>query len=223
MYDSLTATSPHCKFAFRGAAAERRETAKVSARTLARVLDVIDYGVLLVLDDSYVVFANHIARQELDEVHPLQVLGQEIRARRPQDVAPVRGAIADACLKGLQRMLAVGDDHTERSVVSVVPMPDLGPAGECGAMLVFARRRSCADLTADAFARHHALTPAEVRVLKQLCAGRQPMEIANAQGVALSTVRTQIGSLRDKTESPSIGALLRQVSRLPPMALRVPA
>ncbi|MBL8315150.1 MAG: helix-turn-helix transcriptional regulator, partial [Rubrivivax sp.] len=37
------------------------------------------------------------------------------------------------------------------------------------------------------------------------------------QGVKLSTVRTQIASVREKTGTPSIGALVRLAAGLPPM------
>ena len=41
--------------------------------------------------------------------------------------------------------------------------------------------------------------------------------IARRFGVALSTVRTQISSIRQKTRSSSLRALVRQVALLPPI------
>jgi len=57
----------------------------------------------------------------------------------------------------------------------------------------------------------------ETLVLKSLCRGARPAEIARSQNVALSTVRTHVGSIRSKTSVPSIGALVRTVSMLPPL------
>ena len=54
-------------------------------------------------------------------------------------------------------------------------------------------------------------------MLAALCAGQRPSEIAAALCVALSTVRTQIGSIRAKTGAESIRALVRQVAVLPPL------
>jgi DNA-binding CsgD family transcriptional regulator len=50
-----------------------------------------------------------------------------------------------------------------------------------------------------------------------------PSQIAKHVGVAVCTVRSQIGSIRTKTGTGSIGDLVRQVSLLPPMlsALRM--
>jgi len=54
-------------------------------------------------------------------------------------------------------------------------------------------------------------------LLEQLCAGVRPAEVARHKGVAMSTVRTQIGSIRSKTGSGSIAELVRLVAVLPPM------
>lgn len=224
MYDLLTVQLPQRHVALESHLPATPDSQTVSASIFARMLDVVDYGLLLVLDDSHVIYANQVAQTELDETHPLQLLGKELRVRRPQDVAPLRTAMASACRKGLQRLLTLGDDGTGTVTVSIVPMADKATGAEPAALLVFGKRKVCEDLSAEAFARHHKLTAAEVRVLKQLCAGRKPSEIARAQGVALSTVRTQIGCAREKTGAQDIGALVRQVAKLPPMlsVLRLP-
>jgi DNA-binding CsgD family transcriptional regulator len=67
------------------------------------------------------------------------------------------------------------------------------------------------------FALAHRLTPAETGVLQGLCGGRSPLEIAHAQCVAISTVRTQISSIRAKTGADSIRDLVQQVATLPPL------
>jgi DNA-binding CsgD family transcriptional regulator len=82
---------------------------------------------------------------------------------------------------------------------------------------VLGKRQVCEKLSVQGFARSLAMTPAETRVLELLCAGVRPTEIAQRQGVAVSTVRTQIGSLRAKTGAGSIRELVRQVAVLPPL------
>jgi len=54
------------------------------------------------------------------------------------------------------------------------------------------------------------VTPVDTGITK-------PNGIALEQGVKLSTVRTQIGAIRDKTGADSITELLRFVAALPPM------
>jgi hypothetical protein len=54
-------------------------------------------------------------------------------------------------------------------------------------------------------------------VLIALCDGASPSDIAQANGVAISTVRTQIANIRAKTGSDSIRSLIHQVAVLPPL------
>jgi DNA-binding CsgD family transcriptional regulator len=186
-----------------------------SSRWFALMLDEIDYGMLLVADDRTVLHANHVARAELDHEHPLQLLGHELRVRRPQDVAPLREALAAARERGLRRLVRLGD---AAHAVSVAVVPLSAPAGEEAlTLLVFGKRRVCEALSAHWFAREHGLTPAEARVLAALCDGQPPRQIASALGVALSTIRSQLGAIRAKTGAASIRTLVRQVAVLPPL------
>jgi DNA-binding CsgD family transcriptional regulator len=60
-------------------------------------------------------------------------------------------------------------------------------------------------------------------VLEHLCTGQDPTDIAEQLGVAISTVRTQVSSIRQKTGASNIRELVRKVAVLPPLlnALRV--
>ena len=195
---------------------ERRHTNDPSWQWLALTLDEIDYGMLLLSDESRVLHANHVARSELDADHPLQLLGSEIRVRDARDVAPVREALADAARRGLRRMLAIGEGN-QRVSVAVVPLGTPGPDGQPATLLMFGKRRVCQQLSVQGFARCQRLTPAETRVLEGLCTGNTPRQIADDQGVGLATVRTQVSSIRVKTGAASIQALVRQVALLPPL------
>jgi DNA-binding CsgD family transcriptional regulator len=201
---------------------ERRGRAAPMTRWLSLMLDEIDYGMLLLADADQVVHINHVARSELDADHPLQLLGGGLRARRPQDVAALRGAIDGAATKGRRCLIKLDADGAQCVVVAVIPLP--APGGEPATLMVFGKRRVCQDLSVHWFARHHGLTPAETRVLKALCGGSQPVDIAAELGVAICTVRSHINSARLKTGAAGIRALVRQVAVLPPMvsALREP-
>lgn len=183
-------------------------------RCVTQMLDEVDYGMLLILDERRVEHMNHAARMELDADHPLQLLGNELRVRHTHDLVPLREALADAGRRGRRRLLTVGEGP-RRLVMSVVPLAVAD--GPSATLLLFGRRHACEELTLHGFARLHGLTPAETEVLKQLCAGERPERIAERQGVAISTVRTQIGSVRTKTGSDSIRALIQRVALLPPL------
>ena len=84
-------------------------------------------------------------------------------------------------------------------------------------LLVFGKRSAAETLTVDFYARSHGLTGAEMTVLKHICGGMKPKEIARDQGVAISTVRSHICSIRIKTQTASIRDLINRVAVLPPI------
>jgi DNA-binding CsgD family transcriptional regulator len=221
MFDLLDVRSPAAPAASsvppaRGAAPRRPSTRALDWRWLAAMLDEVDYGMLLLLDGHYVAHANHVARGELDADHPLQLLGSELRARHEQDVAELHAALCDAAERGLRRLLTLGTDQ-QRISVAVVPLGPVGGENAAGTLLTFGKRQVCADLSVQGYARCHKLTQAEVNVLRGLCRGERPSEIAQRQAVAISTVRTQISSIRQKTGADSLRSLVRQVAVLPPL------
>lgn len=194
---------------------ERRAASLGPWRWLAAALDEIDYGIVLLGADSRVRHANQAARDELDEQHPLVLLHGELRARRGADAQALLAALHEARQRGLRRLLTLGDGAQQASV-SVVP---LGVPG--ATLVIIGKRQVGAELAVQGFARLHGLTGSEARVLARLVAGACPAAIAEEHGVALSTVRTQIGSIRLKTGAASIRALVEQVARLPPMMGRL--
>lgn len=207
---------------------ERRAAAAGElGQCMTRMLDEIDYGMVLVSADAQVVYLNHAARLELDGEHPLQMLGSALRAQRPQDVAPLHDALA-AAQRGLRRLVMLGAG-AHRVSISVVPLPGGSHAGDPRhealrhgelrptTLLVLGKRQVCEQLSVQGYARSMRLTPAETQVLELLCAGVRPTQIARLQHVAVSTVRTQLGAIRNKTGAASISDLVRQVAVLPPL------
>lgn len=196
---------------------ERRTASSLGWQLFANALNEIDYGVLLLDEDGRLLHANRVANYELDESHPLQLRGADLRARAPEDVEPLRAALHDALRRGLRRLLTLGQKQQRPVGVSVVPLPRLGSEERGATLVILGRRQVGAALAVQGFARIYGLTCGETRVLVGLSQGDQPAEIARVHGVAISTVRTQIGSIRQKTGAPSIRGLLRQVAALPPL------
>jgi DNA-binding CsgD family transcriptional regulator len=202
---------------------ERRAAASQGSRWLALMLDEIDYGMLLLNDAGQVLHVNHAARAELDAEHPLQLSGRELRPLLAQDATLLNDALL-AARRGLRRLVTLGGRDSPLSV-AVVPLANPGGGAQQATLLLLGKRRVCESLSVQWFARTHALTPAETRVLEKLCLGLDPREVAEENGVGLATVRTQIGSIRAKTGTESIRDLVRRVAVLPPMvsSLRVAA
>ncbi len=195
---------------------ERRSGGSPVWQWLAAMLDEIDYGMLLLDDQGQLLHVNHAARSQLDAGHPLCLVGRQLRARRACDQAPVRAALDAAVRRGLRKLLTVGEPGHEVGI-SVVPLGAIAGDGRSLTLAMLGKRRVCGELAVQAFARSHGLTPGETRVLLALCEGLGPAAAAAAQGVAISTVRTHIGSIRLKTGAGSIRSILGKVAALPPL------
>lgn len=188
---------------------------------LEAALDELAHGMIVLDDEGRVVHANRTARALLAQAdHPLQLVDGQLRMRPGDDATALREALHDARVRGRRRLLLLG--RAGRQVrVAAIPLGEPDAPADRHCLLMLGRDDAAASLSLQWFACQHQLTPSESRVLDGLCAGCTPSEIAQGQRVALSTVRTQISSIRGKTGAGSIRDLLRQVAALPPVAQRV--
>lgn len=199
---------------------ERRQADSLSSHWLSLVLEELDYGVLLLNASGRVLHCNLAARRGLDDSHPLEINGNQLRCRDPRDAAPFSEALQNAESDGRRCLLRLGEGERRSNVVVVPLNRDVSRAA---VLLVLERGQLCGELAAQWFALRYGLTPTETEVLKALSAGVRPNFVAEQQGVAISTVRTQIQSIRAKSGADSIGELMRQLAMLPPLmsALRM--
>lgn len=179
---------------------------------LLALLDRIGCGLVVLDGQARVRYLNRTAKQQLGGDHPLLLAGQTLMPRHESDQAVWRAGLV-AAGQGHRRWVTLGTAALPVDV-SVVPLRGTGTAAT---LLVIGTPRSALPAAAQDLARCVGLTPAEGRVLTLLCAGLRPAEIARCQGVAVSTVRTQISSARHKTGAANIRELVRQVAVLPPL------
>lgn len=214
-------------------------------RLLRQTLNLVDYGLVVVdADTGTVNFANAQGQSALlapapDDTrstrrcHGLRVLHGRVIGYRPSDTEQFRRAL-ERTKSGLRDFLSLGESG-QAAAVAVLPLgaqnptmdkqahPSLGSAvPQHYALLVFAKQHLCDDSTMALFARERGLTSAEGQVLAQVCKGLRPAQIASNHGVRISTVRTQLRSIRMKTCSETIRELVQKVSVLPPMARQLP-
>lgn len=188
------------------------------ARWLSQALDHVGRGMLLLTEGARVLHANRLARQALEAGHPLQIDNGRLRAATAQDTQDLHEALDAAMHRGVRRLLHLG--HGQQSgAIAVLP---LEPQGSGAALISLPHPQGARNLAVHSFARQFGCTGAEITVLEALLAGRRPDEIARANGVQLSTVRTQISQLRRKCGAHSIRELLDRAGALPPMMAAVP-
>lgn len=186
----------------------------LQAGVLARVLDEIDHGLFLVDLTGRILHANHQARRELASAKALRDEGGLLSACDLAGQTRVRKALKDAqhdC-----RSIVELEHATEALSLAFIPLGGGYGGGRVDTVLVMCSRRAGVELlTIQMFANAKRLTKAEQGVLAQLCAGHAAEKIACLQGVRLSTVRTHIQKVRQKTGSGSIHEIVQRVSRMP--------
>ncbi len=214
-------------------AANTRTSAEVSL--LQAVLNQVDYGLAVVdADTAQLVFANAHALAALQEpgglTAGLHITQGKLCTRQPCNTAQLAQALART-KSGVRCLLNLAEGGQETSV-AVMPLPTAHQAATPTvdstamphyALLAFAKQQLCDNTTITLFARERGLTGAEGQVLAQVCKGMRPQEIATQHGVQISTVRTQLRSIRHKTASDSVRELIEKVSVLPPLAWQLPS
>lgn len=188
---------------------------------LLRVLDEVDYGLLVIDAMGHVNHANHLARHELATARFITAHDQMLLGSTSDFTMRIQCAL-EAALRGQRRLIQLCLDERDLSMAFVPlshPLESDSPT-----VLVLLSRQSCSEnLAVRMFARTQNLSPSEESVMLALCKGMTIPEIAKDHGVAVSTVRSQIKALREKTGCASIRRLLQRVHSLPPVvpALRV--
>ncbi len=196
---------------------ERRRATASGSSLLMRMLDEIDYGLMLVAADGQLRYANRLALLELAAGGPLRLAGGLLCVQPEGEPGRLRAALADAA-RGLRTLVKLGH-KASTLLLAVIPMDgEIEPSDPPTSLLVFSKREACAELTLAFYARSNGLTATESTVLLQLSQGLKPKDIAQGHRVDLSTVRTQISSIRTKTHTASIRELIARVASLPPFA-----
>ncbi|KQP13627.1 LuxR C-terminal-related transcriptional regulator [Pseudorhodoferax sp. Leaf267] len=223
MLDSLTTLDSSPAWPAAGFSAERASVPPsdpFNASVLLRsVIEHVDYGLALIsIGTRKLRLANQPAliamSPESGHSSGLCLIDGIVHALRPQDDRAFERSLTLA-RTGVRDLLNVGKEGV-RTTVAVVPLA--APGDEGTALMIFAKRRLCDASAMALFARACDLTAAESNVLAAVCEGMRPHEVADQHGVQVSTVRSQLLSIRQKTRCGSIRDLVQTVSLLPPMA-----
>jgi DNA-binding CsgD family transcriptional regulator len=188
---------------------------------LLRVLDEVDYGVLIIDAQGTILHANHLARHELASGRMLVSYGNSLLGSSANFTAQIQNAM-EAAFRGQRRLVLLNKGDRELSL-AFTPLSHPLEADTPTVLVMLSRQSACDNLAVRMFARTIGLSPSEEAVLMGLCRGLEIPEIAAEHGVAPSTIRSQIKTLREKAGSPSIRRLLQRINSLPPVvpALRI--
>ncbi|HMN94247.1 MAG TPA: LuxR C-terminal-related transcriptional regulator [Hydrogenophaga sp.] len=195
--------------------------APVANAMLMRMLDEIDYGVLVIDERGRIQHTNHLARHELASARLVVSRGSALLGTSADHTTQIQQGL-DLALRGQRKLVLLEDDEHELSLAFIPLSHPLET--ESPTVLVLLQRQNTSDnLAVRMFARSKGLSPSEESVMIGLCRGLGVPDIAREHGVAESTVRSQVKSLREKTGCCSIRKLMQRVNSLPPVvpALRI--
>jgi DNA-binding CsgD family transcriptional regulator len=188
---------------------------------LMRVFDEIDYGMLIIDAQGRILHANHLARHELANGRIIMSYGNSLLGSSAEFTSQIQQAM-ESSFRGQRKllMMTVGDKELS---LAFTPLSHPLEADAPSVLVLLSRQSTCDNLAVRMFARTLNLSPSEESVLMGLCRGLSIADIARQHGVAESTVRSQIKTLREKAGAPSIRRLLHRVNSLPPVvpALRI--
>lgn len=178
-------------------------------------LQALDQPVCLCDADGRLLFANAAAEAILrDALCPLGLRRGRLAADTPGEAERLRAALRQP--EGGQALLAPGDP----GAVAVVVVP-LGEAVQATAavtaprLVLLGMPATQAPPDPPMLAALFGLTAAEAALAADLSAGRSLADIAEARGVRISTVRSQLSSILLKTGTDRQGSLVRLLTALP--------
>jgi DNA-binding CsgD family transcriptional regulator len=203
--------------------------ADMDAVLLMAVLNEVDYGLAVVdANTRRLLYANMPAQQALHPDSPqaggLCVQDGRLCTRTGVPARPLDQALERARMR-LRGLLSLdhGNVKTTLAFMPMQPARAMDLAGmPCQVLLVFSKPKLCDATTITLFAREHGLSCVEGQVLAQLCQGLRPNDIAERHSVQVSTVRTQMRSIRQKTGACSLRDLVKEVAMLPSLSRHMP-
>ena len=187
---------------------------------LAAMLDEIDYGLVVLDHEATILLANQLARDELARGTWIGETGNRLSGCG-QGGAALDGQALNQAVRGRRSLISLGS-RADTLNLSFVPLLSQGGAAvrhpmSPATLVAFGKRTVCELLTLRMYGDLHGLSGAENQLLPAISCGLSADAIARQQHVAVSTVRSQLHSIRTKTGVNSVRALMARLMKLPPV------
>ncbi|MBD3893011.1 hypothetical protein [Hydrogenophaga sp.] len=189
----------------------------VAAVAALGVLDAVDYGILMLDEQGKILQHNRLAQQEMQTADIVLARGGFLVGCSSDLTAQINRSIQRAC-RGQRELLLLYARQRELPT-AFVPLKEPLAMDASRVLVIMSRQNIWENLALPMFARSSGLTRCEEAVLMGLCRGLNVTQIARRHGVAPSTVRSQVKTLREKTASTSIRELLQRIHKLPPVQM----
>lgn len=185
-------------------------------------LDAIEWGCMAVAADGRLLFANRYAEALLTRGRALTTRQGHVCGRQRDDDQRLRDALqrVTQARRATALRLASGANPDDTYSITLVPLPAESdfrlPWDTAPVLLLIAPDRHRRQPTPSHLSRLFGLTQAEARLLHSLAKGGTLETHADAHGIAMSTVKTQLRAILAKTGTSRQAELMRRVTALPP-------
>ena len=219
---SFAALTPHVRDAVRLQLRLEDEAARVAAG----LMGAVSLAAFVCDRAGRVVALSGPAEQVLRERDILGVTRGVLRSREASGDAALAHAVALASLRAIETTAPRSSrvhlfSRAERRYVAadIAPLPEAVNGFRCGpSAIVVLKLDASRERPGPTLARLYALSLAEAEVALAIARGEDLAAIAQARGVKLSTLRTQVSAVLAKTDTRRQAELAALVGRLFPMA-----
>ncbi len=190
------------------------------ADVLALMLDQLTHGALLINAKRRILYANQVARCELDKAAVISSEMGELTFVSSADTLSYEAAMEKAIAgeRSLIKLAYERGSQADAAVVTMVPLDHRAGISGKRIALFLSRASVCESGAFKVFASAFGLTQTEEQVLSFLCRGLSTPEIASRMKIAVSTVRSHVRNACIKTASRGVRELVHKIATLPPVA-----
>jgi DNA-binding CsgD family transcriptional regulator len=193
---------------------------------MAEALDALKCGVVLTNQSGAILHANRVAERMFRHGGSVQSARGILAAKLPAAAKELRAAIRlaaqdESALGKAGLAIPLSEDDAPPVFAHVLPLTGgelrtrLQPAAVAAIFIGTAQDEAEA---AKAMAAAFGLTPAETRLLESLLAGHTLAETATALGIAMTTAKTHLDNIFQKTGVNRQAELMRLAARVTPAA-----
>jgi DNA-binding CsgD family transcriptional regulator len=192
---------------------------ETSAASAMDVLDTLPYGIVLISADVKVLLVNRFAQAIIDQNDGLTIIRQNLCTRRTEDAQRLQKLIHESAATSLGRGIRAGGTMnisrpSQRCSFNVLVTPlhlrPVSPAAQQPAAAAFISDPECQlETQVQTLGHLFALSHAEARLAAVLIKGCSLREASEELSVSLSTVRTHLKRLFEKTGTNRQATLIR--------------
>jgi DNA-binding CsgD family transcriptional regulator len=185
-------------------------TALRDLELLSTIFEHLAEGIAVVSAEGRLIFANAEAKRTIAILYSKCKLGGDFCADDAESKT-LKKALTQAAFKKKRSLLEIKVSNEPIQVLlSPLLMTNRGLV-----LVTFGTPITMALASLKAFADLYRLTSAELNVLEKFARGVKPARIAALQCVALSTINTQLASIRAKTQTSSALELMAKLIKIP--------